>query len=150
MMKSENEVHQTTVPRPTVEVLLPDGRILCGPRNRPIAAFLKSLPEWNSHDPIMGAVINGELRELTHRVELDSRVRLIRMSDSDGSGIYRRSITLLLEAAFEDTFPGRTFPSISRCPQGVLLLVINRGPLSKEELAAVEARMKALVKATCL
>src|ERR1035441_2896275 len=24
----------------------PDGRILCGPRNRPIAAFLKGLPEW--------------------------------------------------------------------------------------------------------
>ena len=56
-MKPENEVHLITVPRPTVEVLLPDGRILCGPRNRPIAAFLKCLPEWNSHDPIMGAVI---------------------------------------------------------------------------------------------
>ena len=94
-MRSENEVSLTAVPRATVEVLLPDGRILCGPRNCPIAAFLKKLPEWNSHDPIMGAVINGELRELTHPVELDSRVRLIRMSHPDGSGIYRRSITLL-------------------------------------------------------
>src|SRR5512137_2068599 len=104
-MKSENEVHQTTVPRPNVEALLANGRILCGPRNQPIASFLKNLPEWNSHDPIMGAVVNGELRELTHLVELDSRVRVVRMSDSDGSGIYRRSITFLLEAAFEDTFP---------------------------------------------
>src|ERR1017187_7585622 len=99
MMKASNEFCQSTVPRPTVEVLLPDGRILCGPRNRPIAAFLKTLPEWDSHDPIMGAVVNGELRELTHPVDLDSRVRLVRMSDPDGSGIYRRSVTFLLEAA---------------------------------------------------
>ena len=84
-MKAPNDFYQTTVPRPTVEVLLPDGRILCGPRNRPIADFLKGLPEWNQHDPIMGAVINGELRELTHPVELDSRVRLVKMSDPDGS-----------------------------------------------------------------
>ena len=147
-MKSENEVFQTTVPRATVEVLLPDGRILCGPRNRPIASFLKTLPEWNSRDPIMGAVINGELRELTHPVELDSRVRLIRMSDPDGSGIYRRSITFLLEAAFEHAFPAADIAiDHSLSSGGFYCSVLNRGPLSKEELATVEARMKELAKA---
>src|ERR1035441_11029487 len=110
MMKSSNEFCQTTVPRATVEVLLPDGRILCGPRNRPIAAFLKGLPEWNQKDPIMGAVVNGELRELTHLVEMDSRVRLVKMSDPDGSVIYRRSVTFLLEGAFADTFPTAAIP----------------------------------------
>src|SRR5512135_43662 len=142
-MKSDNEVQQTTVPRPTVEVVLPDGRILCGPRNRPIASFLKTLPEWNSHDPIMGAVINGELRELTHPVELDSRVRLIRMSHPDGSGIYRRSITFLLEAAFEDIFPTADISiDHSLSSGGFYCSVINRAPLSRDELATVEARMK--------
>ena len=148
MMKPENEVHLITAPRPTVEVLLPDGRILCGPRNRPIAAFLKILPEWNSHDPIMGAVINGELRELTHPVDLDSRVRLIRMSDSDGSVIYRRSITFLLETAFADIFPAADISiDHSLSSGGFYCSAINRGLLSREELATVEARMKELVKA---
>ena len=148
MMKPENEVHLITVPRPTVEVLLPDGRILCGPRNRPIAAFLKCLPEWNSHDPIMGAVVNGELRELTHPVDLDSRVRLIRMSDSDGSVIYRRSITFLLETAFADTFPAADISIDHSLSSGSFYCsVINRGLLTREELATVEARMKELVKA---
>src|SRR5512140_2760941 len=147
-MKPDNEVHQTTLPRSTVEVHLPDGRILCGPRNWPIASFLKCLPEWNSRDPIMGAVVNGELRELTYPVELDSRVRLVRMSDPDGSGIYRRSITFLLEAAFEDTFPAADISiDHSLSSGGFYCSVINRGPLSKEELAAVEARMRELVKA---
>ena len=148
MIKSENIVRQTTVPRSTVEVLLPDGRILCGPRNQPIASFLKILPEWNMHDPIMGAVVNGELRELTHPIELDSRVRVVRMSDSDGSGIYRRSITFLLEAAFEDIFPAADIAiDQSLSAGGFYCSVINRGPLTRKELAAVEARMKALVKA---
>src|ERR1022692_1712189 len=136
MMKAPNDFYQTTVPRPTVEVLLPDGRILCGPRNRPIADFLKGLPEWNQLDPIMGAVINGELRELTHPVELDSRVRLVTMSDPDGSGIYRRSVTFLLDAAFEDTFPPADISiDHSMSSGGFYCSVINRGPLSKEELA---------------
>src|SRR5512136_2494938 len=147
-MKSSNEFCQSTKPRPNVEVLLPDGRILCGPRNRPIAAFLKCLPEWNSNDLIVGAVVNGELRELTHPVELDSRARLVRMSDPDGSGIYRRSVTFLLEAAFEDVFPAADISvDHSLSSGGFYCSVINRPPLSREELAAVEARMKELVKA---
>src|ERR1022692_5238773 len=132
MMKSPSDIYETTVPRPTVEVLLPDGRILCGPRNRPIAAFLKGLPEWNQHDPIMGAVVNCELRELTHPVKLDSRVRLVTMSDPDGSGIYRRSVTFLLEAAFESVFrTAEISVDHSMSSGGFYCSVINRGPLSK-------------------
>jgi len=131
-----------------VEVHFPDGRVLCGPRNRPIASFFKALPEWNAHDPIMGAVVNGELRELTYPVEIDSRARPVKMSEPDGSGIYRRSVTFLLEAAFEDVYPEADISiDHSLSSGGFYCSVINRGPLAKDELAAVESRMKELVKA---
>jgi uridine kinase len=131
-----------------VEVHLPDGRVLCGPRNQPIAAFLKSLPEWNSRDPIVGAVVNGELRELTHPVEMDARAEMVRMSNPDGSIIYRRSVTFLLETAFEEVFPAADISiDYSLSSGGLYCSVINRPPLAREELAAVEARMKELVKA---
>ena len=131
-----------------MEVILPDGRVLSGPRNKTIGSFLKALPEWNKHDPIVGAVINGELRELTHPVELDSRVRPVKMSDSDGSRIYRRSVTFLLEAVFEAMFPTAEIAvEHALSSGGFYCSVINREPLSKEELAAVEARMRELVKA---
>jgi uridine kinase len=147
-MKSSNEIAQVTSPRTTVEVHLPDGRVLCGPRNTPIGSFLKILPEWNPRDPIVGAVVNDELRELTCPIELDSRVRLVRMSDPDGSGIYRRSVTFLLVAAFEDVFPDADIAiDHSMSSGGFYCSVINRGPLSKDELIAVESRMKELVKA---
>ena len=147
-MKSSNEISQVTSPRTTVEVHLPDSRVLCGPRNTPIGSFLKILPEWNPRDPIVGAVVNGELRELTYPIEMDSRVRLVRMSDPDGSGIYRRSVTFLLVAAFEDVFPAADIAiDHSMSSGGFYCSAINRGPLSKEDLAVVEARMKELVKA---
>ena len=82
----------------------------------------------------MGAVVNGELRELTYPVEMDSRARMVRMSDPDGSGIYRRSVTFLLEAAFADTFPTADISiDHSLSSGGFYCSVINRGPLSKED-----------------
>ena len=69
-----------------------------------MADLLKQLPEWDN-PPIMGAVVNGELRELTYAIEMDARIRLVTMEDDDGARIYRRSITFLLEAAFEELFP---------------------------------------------
>jgi len=146
--KPTNEIYQPATPRTTVEVHLPDGRVLCGPRNRPIASFFKALPEWNARDPIVGAVVNGELRELTYPVEIDARARPVKMSEPDGSGIYRRSVTFLLEAAFEDVFPDADIAvEHSLSSGGFYCSVINRGPLAKDELAAVESRMKELAKA---
>ena len=147
-MKVSDEVCLTTALSATVEVILPDGRVLCGPRHKTIGSFLKALPEWNKHDPIVGAVINGELRELTYPVELDSRVRPVKMSESDGSRIYQRSVTFLLEAVFEAMFPTTDIAvEHALSSGGFYCSVINRGPLSKEELAAVEAKMRELVKA---
>jgi uridine kinase len=147
-MKPLNEIYQTAVPRATVEVHLPDGRIVCGPRNTPIGSLFKVLPEWNRHDPVVGAVVNGELRELTYPIEMDSRASPVRMSDPDGSGIYRRSVTFLLVTAFEELFPAADISIDHSMSSGSFYCsVINRGPLSGSELAAVEARMGELVKA---
>jgi len=90
-LSSPNEICEPATLRSTVEVHFQDGRVLCGPRNRPIAAFSRRCRNGTRNDPIMGAVVNGELRELTYPVEIDSRARPVKMSEPDGSGIYRRS-----------------------------------------------------------
>jgi len=68
--------------RTTVEIVLPDGRVYTGRRGSTLAEILKVLPEWDN-PPIMGAVVNGELRELTTTIEMDARVRLVTMKDDD-------------------------------------------------------------------
>ncbi len=138
---------EITTPDPTVELHLPDGRVLKGPRNAPVGRFLSILPEANN-PPIVGAIINGELRELTFPIKIDSYVRPVTMSEADGMLIYRRSLVFLLETAFEDCFPDaalRVDHSVSS--GGYYCQVFKRAPLSQEEIALLEAKMESLVGA---
>jgi len=64
---------QLIQPGPTVEVHLPDGRVLRGPRGATLERFLCTLPDADD-PPIVGAVMNGELRELTCPVRMDAKV----------------------------------------------------------------------------
>ena len=146
-MKPIQDIIQFVSSSPNVEIHLTDGRVLCGPRKTPIGVFLMALPEADHRDPIVGAVVNGELRELTFPINIEAQVQPIKMSNADGSRIYRRSITFLLEAAFEDLFPTADIGIVhSLSSGGFYCSVINRGPLSNDELNALEARMKELVK----
>jgi len=144
MFTQTSEIQQTE-PRKTVEIHLPDGRVFSGPRGTAVGLFLKVLPEANT-PPIMGAIINSELRELTYPVEMDSNVRPVTMADEDGARIYRRSITFLLEAAFDELFPNATLTvDHSVSSGGFFCEVTGREPLTTGELKALEDRMQAMV-----
>jgi uridine kinase len=135
----------TETPRPTVEVTLPDGRIINGPRNQPVSEFLRMLPEFNE-PPILGAVINGELHELTYEVRADAQVRPVTMIEDDGARIYRRSVTFLMESAFEELYPAATM-SVDHSVSfgGYFCQVMNREPLTQAELDTLLNRMNELV-----
>lgn len=138
---------QAVTPRETVEIHLPDGRTYSGKRGTPIGKFLEILPE-NDQTPIVGAVINGELRELTYSIDMDARVRPVTMADSDGALIYRRSLTFLLEAAFQDLFALDSILTVDHSVSsgGFYCRVTGRDPLSQDEVIALESRMHELVE----
>ncbi|MEL7591187.1 MAG: nucleoside kinase, partial [Anaerolineaceae bacterium] len=134
-------------PRTTIEIVLPDGRVYTGNRGAMLADLLKQLPEWDN-PPVMGAVVNGELRELTTIIEMDARVRLVTMKDDDGARIYRRSITFLLEAAFEELFPDILMTLDHSVSAGGYYCQVNRGePLSQQDLNRLLTRMREWVDA---
>lgn len=132
--------------RPTVEVHLPDGRVLSGLRGTPIGVFFRLIDRPEA--PIVGAVVNGELRELTYVIDMDARARPVTMDTPDGMHIYRRSLTFLLDTAFEELFPG-AFLSIdhSVASGGYYCRLENRPALSQIEIRALEGHMRRLVNA---
>jgi len=133
-------------PRKTIEIVLPDGRVYTGNRGASLEELCRMLPEWDN-PPIMGAVVNGELRELTTTIEMDARVRLVTMEDDDGARIYRRSITFLLEAAFEELFPEILMTLDHSVSAGGYYCQIDRQkPLTEAELERLKNRMLELVK----
>src|SRR5512138_2532859 len=132
-------------PRSSVEIHLPDGRVLSGPRSAKVEDFLTTL-EYPA--PLVAAIINGNLRELTFPIDMDSRVIPVSMSDPDGARIYRRSLTFLLEMAFSDLFPdGTLFVDHAVASGGYFCQVTGRDPLTDSEIAAMKAHMQELVQA---
>lgn len=143
--------------RPTVEIHLPGGEVLRGPRGAQVGEFLSALnggpPSSSAYangsalsPPIVGAVVNGQLRELTYPIEIESQVRAVTMGEPDGMRIYRRSLIFLLETAFEELFPdGAIAIDHSVSSGGYFCQVSNRDPLSEEELAILDQRMHEIV-----
>jgi uridine kinase len=140
-----NNVIRKDYPQQTVEIHLPNKQVLSGLRGTPIGVFLREI-EDESKSPIVGAIINDSLRELTYPVELESEVIPITMSDGDGARIYRRSVTFLMVTAFKELFPkAGLIVDHSVASGGFYCEITNRGPLTQEELYNLDATMRDMV-----
>lgn len=145
-MTKSNSNFKFTEPRDTIEIYLPDGRAIAGKRGATIAEFMNILP-MEERQIIVGAIVNTELRELTFPLDLDARITPVTMKSADGARIYRRSLTFLLEAAFEDLFPDaelRIDHSVSS--GGFYCQVTGRQPLNEEDLVQLGNLMRMLVQ----
>ena len=132
-------------PRSEVEVQLPDGLVLSGPRGMQVGEFLAAL-EYESQ--LVAAIVNYDLRELTYPINIESQVQPILAESPDGARIYRRSLTFLLEMAFADLFPAATlFVDHSVASGGYYCQVKGRETFSEAEVAALKAHMQELIEA---
>jgi uridine kinase len=142
-----NEKVQIVSPRKTVEVHLPDGRVLSGPRGASTGTFLQSV-EGSLPAPVVAAIVNGDLHELTYPIRMDCKISPVTMGDSDGIRIYRRSLTFLLEMAFSRLFEDAVLIiDHSIASGGYYCHVTKRKPLTQSELNRLEKELKRLVAA---
>jgi uridine kinase len=143
---SEELSYKFVSPKPTVEIHLPDHRVISGLRGAPVGKFLSLLHDEINY-PIVGAVINFQLRELTYPIQMCSVVQPVTMNDADGMRFYRRSLTFLLETAFHLLFPEAVLTiDHSVVSGGYFCQVYNRMPLSEQELGQLENQMRELVE----
>jgi uridine kinase len=131
---------------PTIQLHLSDGRVLTGPRGAKVGEFLQIVKNDFSA-PIVAAIVNNELHELTYPIEMESHVQPIAMDTADGARIYRRSLIFLLEMAFADLHPkGKLTIDHSVSSGGYFCQVAGRGQLSQSELDALVVHMRGLIK----
>ena len=77
-----------------VELHLPDGRVLSGPRGTQAGEFLRHVNN-DFGAPIVAAIINNEIHELTYPIENEAHCTPVTMDGADGARIYRRSLITL-------------------------------------------------------
>jgi uridine kinase len=132
-------------PRSEVEIHIPDGRVLSGLRGATVGEFLSAV----EHEAqVVGAVVNGELRELNYSITIESTVQPVTVADPDGARIYRRSLTFLLEKAFSDLYPdGILYVDHSVASGGYYCQVSGREALTNSEIEALKMHIQQLISA---
>lgn len=134
-----------TQPATHIQLHLPDGRVLSGPRSTTLEKFLEPVKDDFSA-PIVAAIINNQIHELTFPVEIESVCLPLTMRSADGARIYRRSLVFLLDFAFTQLFSeAKLNIDHSVSSGGFYCEVTGRSPLTESELLSLKAAFEKLV-----
>lgn len=143
-----NTVH-IAQPRPNVQVLFNNKFILEGPSGTPLEDFCRTWAEHHQFDPedrAVAAVVDNRLRELTYPVTRDVVVTPISLRHSDGSRIYRRTLSFILVVAVEECFPGRGVSIEHAMPSGAFFCRTRNGDyFSEADLQQIQTKMQEIV-----
>jgi uridine kinase len=139
---------QPAQPRTTAQVRFADERLFEAPLGTPLDTFVcAAYPNRTLLGvPIVAALVDGRLRELSYPLKRDANVELITMSADDGMKIYRRGLTFLLVAAALELFPDATV-EVDHSIQsgGYYCMVQGRAAFTAAELETLKTHMHAMV-----
>ena len=134
-------------PRQTVQAIFPDGRAFEAPTGTPLRYFIDAAYP-DVEPPVMAAMMDDDLRELTTPVTRDVRVRPVDASTNDGMRIYHRSALFVLIVAVRELFPDvHVLVDHSVTMGGFFCQIEGRELFSRAEMAAIEQRMHEIAQA---
>lgn len=96
--------------------------------------------------PVIAARVNNTIKELGYQLKEDCKVGFVDLTDEDGSRIYRRSLHFILVKAVNDLYPDRKVAINHSISKGLYCEVTGEPELSGDEVAAIEQRMRELVR----
>lgn len=149
-MNDHLSIIQLADERDDVRVMLPDKRVLSGPINSSLESFFLEAEKQGlmSFDvPVIAAVVDGKLRELSYKLTRDVNVKPVTLGESDGGRIYRRSLVLLLATAISEIWSG-TQVQVNYAVRdgGFYCSLANREPFSKAELKQLDEHMREIIE----
>ena len=124
-----------------------DGRRIEMPSGTTVLQYLEQAhPTWLQGDnPVALASINGRRTPLAETLSGDERVRLIRLRDPQAQSTIQRTVQFLAAVAAEQLFPEHPLYFHFSYDSGMYCELERPEPLSDEEIARLESRMRDLV-----
>lgn len=135
--------------RQDIRIHLPNQIILGAPVGTNLETFLQSaLAEGHLTltAPLIAAICDGRLRELSYVPERDAKVQAVTLSEADGRLIYRRSLVLLLVVAAQELFSAKIIVSYAVPDGGLMCEVQGIPPLTSTQISALEQHMHNIVQ----
>ncbi len=106
-----------------------------------------AFPKEHLPVPIVGALYNNRIMGLEYVVLRDCNVTFITPETEEGASIYRKSLSILLHAAFIETFGDSARLKIEHSlNRGYFYSHIGENPISAEIVKRIEKAMKEMVK----
>ena len=140
---------QVTTARDTIRVTFGDDLVLEGAVGTTAEAFLKKMEAETTpfETPPMGAIVNGELRELNYPITTDSTISPILLTHGDGRRMYRRTLVFLLTAVANELWPECRISVRYAVPDGGFYCTrLCPDPFTPQELELLEQRMREVVE----
>ena len=144
MPENNNHLVRECEHRQDVQVRFSDGRVFCAPAGTRLESFIKKAFPPPSV-PVVGAVVNGRIAELSEPLIADVDVEPISLATEDGMRMYHRALTLLLEVVARELFNAHIAVDHSLTFGGLFCRVLDREPFSDKEIAQIEDRMRVLI-----
>lgn len=132
---------------PVITITFPDGtreQVSPGITLQSVVAHLQD----RRPSPVVGALINNCLRELTYPLTEDCTLVPIDLTSDNGVRIYWRSLSLVLVRAARELFPGCRVLIEHSLPHGIFgeIILEGGGRVSASQFLAVENRMREIVQ----
>ncbi len=96
--------------------------------------------------PIVVAMINGKLKDLSYPIKKDSDIEFFDLSSELGNKVYQRSLIFLLFVATQEVFPRAQLKIENSLSKGIYCKLEITPALTKKELAKIENRMREYVE----
>jgi len=94
----------------------------------------------------MGAMVNGEVKELTHTITTDSTVEILTFDDEQGKLILRHTASHILAQAVKRLYPDVKLAIGPATDSGFYYDFDAENNFTNEDLAKIESEMKKIVK----
>ncbi|MBT9487708.1 MAG: threonine--tRNA ligase [Rubrivivax sp.] len=94
----------------------------------------------------LGGKVNGQVVDLSHRIDVDAQLAIVTDKDADGLELIRHSTAHLLAYAVKELFPEAQVTIGPVIENGFYYDFAYKRPFTPEDLAAIEQRMAELAK----
>jgi threonyl-tRNA synthetase len=125
-----------------IEVRLPDGSV----KEYDVGVSLAQIARDAARPDALVAKVNGELRDLTARLDQDAAVEFLAFDDPEGREIYWHSSAHLLAQAVKDLFPEAKLAIGPPIDEGFYYDINIGRPFTPEDVERIEAHMRELAK----
>ena len=126
-------------------VTLNDGSKLEFAQGTSVAEIAQAISEGLYRNAICGKV-NGELVDLSHKVENDAKVEIMTLKDKEGLDVYRHTCAHVLAQAVKSIFPTCRLAIGPVIENGFYYDFDFTTPVTQTDLAKIEEEMKKIIK----